>query len=98
MPSGPTAIPAAAARLAGASTAMTKDRLTCEETVRQLAVYLDQELDSATSTAMARHLATCPECSSRAEFEKRLRRKLREAGTQKAPDRLYRRLKDMQCS
>lgn len=82
----------------GLSAAMSRDRLTCEQAIRQLAVYLDRELDSATSAAIARHLASCRECSTRAEFEKRLRTKVRQAGTQKAPHRLYRRVKGMHHS
>lgn len=72
---------------------MSPQRVTCEEAIHQLSAYLDQELDSATSAAIDRHLETCRECFSRAEFEARLRARVRDAGQEKAPDRLRRRIK-----
>ncbi|MEX2530855.1 MAG: zf-HC2 domain-containing protein [Gemmatimonadota bacterium] len=50
----------------------------CEEAVRQLAAYLDQELDSSVTETMQRHLDTCQSCYSRAEFERRLKARIRQ--------------------
>lgn len=50
----------------------------CEEAVRQLAAYLDQELDSGVMETVQRHLDTCQSCYSRAEFERRLKARLRQ--------------------
>lgn len=50
----------------------------CEEAVRQLAAYLDRELDGSTIEEMERHLETCQSCYSRAEFERRLKERIRE--------------------
>jgi len=49
----------------------------CEEAVRQLAAYLDRELDSAAVRELERHLETCRSCFSRAEFERRLRERMK---------------------
>lgn len=74
---------------------MSEERFSCEQAVPHLSAYLDGRLDSGTSEAVARHLAICQPCSSRAEFEKRLRARVRVAGTQRAPERLYRRVRRM---
>jgi anti-sigma factor (TIGR02949 family) len=50
----------------------------CDEAVRRLATFLDRELDGNTEEAVRRHLETCRSCFSRAEFERRLRERLRE--------------------
>lgn len=57
---------------------MSTDRGTigCEEALRRLAEYLDQELDPGSSTEVEKHLETCRSCYSRAEFERRLRERL----------------------
>lgn len=49
----------------------------CEEAVRRLAAYLDHELDPRESEELEQHLETCRSCYSRAEFERRLKEKLR---------------------
>lgn len=74
---------------------MSNERPICEDTIRQLDAWLDRELDSATSAAMARHVAVCPACGTRAGFEKRLRAQVRAAGTQAPPDRLYHRIRNI---
>jgi anti-sigma factor (TIGR02949 family) len=53
-------------------------RIDCEEAVRQLAAYLDRELDSVASEEVQRHLETCESSYSRAEFEERLKELIRQ--------------------
>lgn len=53
-------------------------RIDCEEAVRRLAAFLDHELDPDESAEVKRHLDTCRSCFSRAEFERRLRERIRE--------------------
>lgn len=74
---------------------MTDETLTCEEVIEHIFDYLDSELDQDTRDRIERHLETCRDCFSRAEFEERLRRKIRAAGSQRAPDHLQRRIRDM---
>ncbi|WP_417529728.1 anti-sigma factor family protein [Marinobacter lipolyticus] len=71
---------------------MSKDIITCEEVIERLFEYLDRELDPATQTEIDRHLRRCHDCFSRKEFERRLRDKVAASGTEKAPDRLKRRV------
>lgn len=49
----------------------------CEEALRRLAMYQDGELAAAESAEVERHLATCRSCFSRAEFERRLKERIR---------------------
>lgn len=49
----------------------------CEEALRRLAAYLDRELDPVEAAGLERHLEKCRSCWSRAEFERRLRDRIR---------------------
>ncbi|WEX08654.1 zf-HC2 domain-containing protein [Chelativorans sp. AA-79] len=73
---------------------MTQD-LRCEEVIEKLLEYLDRELDAEMEQALARHMDTCRACFSRAEFERRLRARVREASEVKAPESLRRRVRAM---
>lgn len=53
------------------------DRAHCEEVVAHLLEYLDGEMDASRRERIARHLAECRGCYSRAEFEQALRERLR---------------------
>lgn len=52
----------------------------CEEALQHLLAYLDQELGEVTQRKVEHHLEICRTCFSRAEFEKSLKTRLREAG------------------
>jgi len=69
------------------------ERIECEEVVAHLLDYLDGELDAEKRVQIDRHLEACRGCYSRAEFERELRRRLRELGKESAPETLRRRLK-----
>lgn len=49
-----------------------RNPLTCDEALRLLAAFLDDELHAGTREGVERHLETCRSCFSRAEFERRL--------------------------
>ncbi len=74
---------------------MSGNHVTCEEVIEQLFAFLDQELEGDYSAEIARHLERCRDCFTRADFEKRLRAKVRAAGTARAPDRLQQRVREM---
>lgn len=74
---------------------MTDDVLTCEQVIEHIFDWLDRELDQTTQDRIERHLEMCRDCFSRAEFEERLRQKVRAAGSQPVPDRLQRRIREM---
>lgn len=71
---------------------MTHD-LRCEEVIEKLLEFLDCELDAETERALARHMETCRACFTRAEFERKLRARVNEAGVVKTPESLRRRVR-----
>lgn len=48
----------------------------CQEALRLLAAFLDDELPGDTRASVDRHLERCRSCFSRAEFERRLKREI----------------------
>lgn len=73
---------------------MNPGHISCEEVIEQLFAFLDRELDDEVSERIDEHLARCRDCFTRAEFERRLRERVREASEDaQAPDRLHRRLR-----
>jgi anti-sigma factor RsiW len=59
---------------------MSKETLTCEEAIRLLVEYLDDELDRDRSGTLEDHLELCRSCHSRHEFEKGLRARVSALG------------------
>jgi anti-sigma factor (TIGR02949 family) len=57
---------------------MTQHDIDCEQALKRLFDFIDQELDDDERDAMQRHLSTCRSCFSRASFERRLKEKLHE--------------------
>jgi anti-sigma factor (TIGR02949 family) len=45
----------------------------CDEALRLLAAFIDDELHAGTREGIERHLELCRSCFSRAEFERRLK-------------------------
>lgn len=74
----------------------TKTKLMgCEEVLRQLFTYLDNQLGRLKHREIERHLEACRSCFSRAEFERRLRDHLRAVGQSPVPPSLERRVKTL---
>jgi len=59
--------------------------LTCEEALRLLAAYLDEELHGGSREGVEHHLKTCRGCYSRAEFERRLKGEIKRIGREAIP-------------
>ena len=55
---------------------MTKQEIDCEQALKQVFEYIDQELAEGERDAMQHHLHVCKSCFSRYEFERRLKEKL----------------------
>jgi anti-sigma factor (TIGR02949 family) len=65
---------------------MSKTRdISCDEALRFVFEFIDHELDHRRHEEMEHHLAKCRSCFSRVEFERRLKARLREAGSHRAP-------------
>ena len=71
------------------------DTINCEEALKQLFEYIDHELNSHKHEQMEEHLSKCRSCYSRLEFEKHLNAHLKKANTQKAPEALQNKLKNL---
>jgi anti-sigma factor (TIGR02949 family) len=69
------------------------DKIRCEEVIAHLLSYLDGEIDDAKRAQIDHHLEECRGCFSRAEFEKALRDKVRQAGDTQPPTSLQDRIK-----
>lgn len=52
--------------------------MTCQEAVRELYPFLDQQLDRRKSRAVRRHLDLCSSCCTKFEFERALKSLIRE--------------------
>ena len=61
-------------------------KMSCDEVLSKLYLYLDNEIDGPTVEDMDEHLHSCRECFSRAEFEKVLRKKVASAVEVKVPE------------
>jgi anti-sigma factor (TIGR02949 family) len=69
------------------------EKIRCEEVIAHLLSYLDGEIDDAKRVQIDRHLDECRGCFSRAEFEKALRDKVRQAGDANPSPALQERIK-----
>lgn len=73
-----------------------KDRtLDCEQALRLLATYLDQELSGVESRSVEDHLERCRTCWSRAEFERRLKVQVQEIRNGDPPPELKARIRGL---
>lgn len=64
----------------------------CEEAIRKLLEYIDNELQQHDHQVMEKHLHTCRSCYSRMEFEQKLKFKIKENKLEKASDSLRSRI------
>lgn len=68
-------------------------KIECEEAIRQMLEYLDDELHQHNHDEMDKHLESCRSCYSRMEFEKRLNSMIHNVEPQSAPLNLNSRIK-----
>jgi anti-sigma factor (TIGR02949 family) len=65
----------------------------CEEAVRLLAAFLDDELPADSRAGMDWHLERCRSCFSRAEFERRLKAEIGRLGREEVTPRFEQRIR-----
>lgn len=70
-------------------------KLDCDEAIRMLFEYLDNELAQHDHAAVEAHLHDCRACFSRMEFDKRLRTMIKGPEAADAPESLQGRVKDL---
>ncbi|MDH5649305.1 MAG: zf-HC2 domain-containing protein [Gammaproteobacteria bacterium] len=68
-------------------------KIECEEAIRMLLEYLDNELDEHNHDSVEDHLHACRACYTRMEFESRLKNVVKEKAQEKAPIDLRNRIK-----
>ena len=68
-------------------------KIECEEAIRKMLEYLDNELHHHDHDAMESHLHTCRSCYSRMEFEKRLKSMVNSVEPEPATNSLRDRIK-----
>ena len=67
----------------------------CEEALKRLFEYIDDELDGHKHKEMDDHLSKCLSCYSRHEFEQKLRQHLKQATGEQAPDGLHEKIANL---
>jgi anti-sigma factor (TIGR02949 family) len=72
--------------------------ISCEDALRRLAAFLDQELPGDDRLSVERHLETCRSCFSRAEFERRLKREMTRLGREEVSPTFERRVRGLIAS
>ncbi len=68
-------------------------KMNCDEAIRLLFEFLDDELERHDHAAVEAHLHECRACFSRMEFDKRLRGMVKGDAIKSAPDALRERIK-----
>jgi len=74
---------------------MRKNQINCDQALRQVYAYLDQELGERERVAMQEHMRTCKGCFSRMEFERLLKGKVRALREEKATPRVSKRIRSL---
>jgi anti-sigma factor (TIGR02949 family) len=69
--------------------------ISCEEALVRLADFLTRELDPSERAEVERHVDHCRSCCSRTEFERLLKQRLTELGSEKAPADLQARIRKL---
>jgi len=70
-------------------------KLKCDEAIRLLFEYIDDELEQHDHEAVEAHLEECRACFSRMEFDKRLQGLVKGPDTSAAPEDLRKRVKSI---
>lgn len=71
------------------------DEIDCTQAIELLYAYLDGELSDNELEQFEHHLGHCRSCYSRSEIETALNKRIKETGTDSAPESLQNRLKNI---
>ena len=72
--------------------------INCDEALRVLAAFLDDELHADAREGLERHLEKCRSCFSRAEFERRLKGEIHRLGRDEIPPSFDQRVRRLLAS
>ena len=71
---------------------MTAQQIDCEQALKQIFEFIDQELHEGDRDAMQRHLHACKSCFSRVEFERLLKEKVGQLSDEEASPHVAQRI------
>jgi anti-sigma factor (TIGR02949 family) len=71
------------------------DAVGCEQALKRLLEFIDQELSDTEHDSVERHLRTCRSCFSRMEFESRLKQCLSALPAEAAPSASRDRIREL---
>jgi len=69
--------------------------VSCEESIRLVLEYLDNELEHHDQKALEQHIHKCRSCYTRVEFERRLKNMVKAAPEDKAPEGLVHKIRKL---
>jgi mycothiol system anti-sigma-R factor len=72
-----------------------QNRIDCQQALKHLFEYLDQQLDGEQEEQMRQHMHDCRSCFSRLEFERLLKSHVRDTGDSEAPESLRQRVANL---
>jgi anti-sigma factor (TIGR02949 family) len=67
----------------------------CEQALKHLVEFVDQELPDGEHDSVEQHLRICRNCCSRMEFERRLKERLSTLSTEEVPSTTRDRVRDL---
>lgn len=71
----------------------SEEKEVCVETLRAMYLFIDRETDEARRDELGQHLADCPPCLEKFEFEAELKTVIAARCTDEVPDHLYERVR-----
>jgi anti-sigma factor (TIGR02949 family) len=74
---------------------MTRQQIKCEQALKHLFDYIDQEIADGDRAAMEQHLHTCKSCFSRFEFERRIKARLGQLGGGEVDSQIHDRIRKL---
>lgn len=71
------------------------DDVGCEQALKHIVEFVDQELPDSEHDGVEQHLRICRNCCSRMEFERRLKERLSTLSTEDVPSTTRNRVRDL---
>ena len=71
------------------------EEISCEDVLAHLVEFLNGEVDEAKQRQIDHHLESCRSCYSRADFERVLKKRIKNANSDAVPDSLKNRIDDL---
>ncbi|MBE9557497.1 MAG: zf-HC2 domain-containing protein [Proteobacteria bacterium] len=73
----------------------TGGEIDCDEVMRQIFDYLDEEVDETVACELQAHIDDCRSCFSRVEFERVLKDRVRDSKVETLPESMQERITEL---